>query len=55
MFAICLHAAAKNVLYFMSIVLPATNGGTVDVVKEVRRAYWIEFYPRNRWIIDDRV
>jgi hypothetical protein len=37
----------------MTIVLPATNGGVVDVVKEVRRAYWIEIYPRNRWSVDD--
>jgi len=37
----------------MTIVLPATYGGTVDVVKEVRKAYWVEFYPRIGWSIHD--
>jgi hypothetical protein len=53
MSTICLYASTRNALYFMAIVLPATIGGTVDVVKEVREACWVDLYPPIGWSIDD--
>jgi hypothetical protein len=47
MFAACLHASAKNDLYFVASVLPERDGSMVDVARELTKAFWADFYP---WI-----
>lgn len=40
-------------LYTYAMFSPSLEGGVVNAVREIRKAYWVDFYPWISWRYHD--